>query len=147
MLPDRKRLPTERTGLTRTFRLKHLHKNGDVDQISVYFRTGCYPDGRLGEIFITADKGGSLTSGALDAAAMMMSMMLQYGVPLDVVMGKIRGTRFPPNGFTGDSEFPSCSSILDLLAQWALAKYGPKDELKIEEPEPKPEEPKPDPAP
>lgn len=122
--PKRERLPSERQGLTRTFRLAYIHKDGTPDKMSLYFKTGCYPDGRLGEVFITVDKVGTLASGALDNAAMMISMLLQYGVPLEVIAGKLRHSRFTPNGFTGDSEIPSCSSPLDLLAQWLLLRYG-----------------------
>lgn len=124
--PERERLPAERAGTTRTFRLAYVHKDGKPEVMSIYVRTGIYPDGRLGEIFITADKIGSLASGALDAAATMVSLLLQYGVPLDVITSKLRHTRYPPNGFTQDSEFPSCSSALDLVAQFLEARYGQK---------------------
>jgi len=131
-IPQRERLPSERAGLTRTFRLKYIHKDGTPDEMHLYFKTGCYPDGRLGEIFITVDKVGTLASGALDNAAMMISMLLQYGVPLEVITNKLRHSRFTPNGFTGDPEIPSCSSPLDLLAQWLELKYGKKpEELKL----------------
>jgi ribonucleoside-diphosphate reductase alpha chain len=127
--PEREKLPPERAGLTRTFRLAYIHKDGSPDVMSIYIKTGIYPDGRLGEIFITADKIGSLASGALDAAATMVSLLLQYGVPLDVITSKLRHTRYPPNGFTRDEEFPSCSSALDLVAQYLEARYGKKEPL------------------
>ena len=125
--PTRERLPPERHGLNRTFRLKHVHKDGSVDEMHIYIETGCYPDGRLGEVFITADRTGSLARGTLDTAATMISMMLQYGVPLEVIANKMRHTGFPPSGFTGDPEFPSCSSVFDLIAQFLLARYGKKE--------------------
>lgn len=126
--PQRDRLPSERQGLTRTFRLKYIHKDGTADEMHLYFRSGCYPDGQLGEVFITVDKVGTLASGSLDASATMISMLLQYGVPLEEITKKLRHSRFTPNGFTGDSEIPSCSSPLDLLAQWLNLKYAKKDE-------------------
>ena len=41
----------------------------------LYFTAGFYADGRLGEIFIKADKTGNLASGSLDATATMISLM------------------------------------------------------------------------
>ena len=128
MPPQRERLPAERAGWTKKFKLSYTHKDGTPDVMKIYLRTGIYEDGRLGEIFITADRVGTLASGALDAVATMVSMLLQYGVPLDVITSKLRHTRFPPNSFTGDEEFPSCSSILDLVAQFLDKRFGAKPE-------------------
>lgn len=127
--PERRRLPAERAGLTKKFRLQYTHKDGSADEMKFYFRTGCYPDGSLGEIFITADRVGTLASGALDAVATLASMLLQYGVPLETITEKLRHTRFPPAGFTGgDADVKSCSSPLDLLAQYLDLKYGASKE-------------------
>lgn len=120
----RERLPGERPSYTRKFRLKYVHKDGTADQMKLYFTAGTYDDGRLAEVFVRADKTGSLASGTLDAAATMISLMLQYGIPLEVITSKLRHTRFGPGGFTGDVEFPSCSSPLDLLAQWLERRWG-----------------------
>jgi ribonucleoside-diphosphate reductase alpha chain len=136
MGPVRKRLSPERPSITRVFRLPYTHKNGDTDTMHFYFTVGMYDDGQPGEIFIKADKTGSLASGSLDQVGIMMSMMLQYGVPLEDVIAKLRGTRFPPNGWTGDHEIKSCSSPLDLLAQWLKMKF-----IEPEPVEPEPVEP------
>ena len=141
---QRKRLPEERWGLTHVFRLAYVHKDGTPDLMQFYFRTGCYEDGTLGEVFITADKGGTLARGALDAVATMISMQLQYGVPLEAITEKLRHTRFPPSGSTGgDADIKMCSSPLDLLAQWLNLKYGKKPEEELP-PEPPPMDPAPE---
>ena len=121
----RDRLPTERRAITRVFRLAYTHKDGTPGIMQFYFSVGLYDDGRVGEVFLKADKTGTLASGALDAVAMMISMMLQYGVPLGDIVPKLRGIRFEPSGFTKDPEIPSCSSPLDLLAQWLAKKFLP----------------------
>lgn len=126
LAPVRERLPDDRTSSTRRFRLRYTHKDGTPDTMRLYFTAGLYPDGRVGEVFVKADKTGTLASGSMDCVAVMMSMMLQYGVPLEEVCKKLRHTRFGPGGWTGDAEFPSCSSPLDLLAQWLMKKWGPK---------------------
>lgn len=125
----RRRLGPERAGITRTFRLAYQHKDGSPDVMHIYFTAGVHEDGTLGEVFVRADKTGTLASGALDAAAIYMSMMLQYGVPLAEVLSKIRGSRFPPSGFTRDPEIPSCTSPLDLLARWLELKFIPPESL------------------
>lgn len=123
----RRRLGPERASITRTFRLAYQHKDGSPDLMHIYFTAGVHDDGTLGEVFVRADKTGTLASGALDAAAIYMSMMLQYGVPLEDVLSKIRGSRFPPSGFTKDPEIPSCTSPLDLLARWLELKFVTKE--------------------
>jgi ribonucleoside-diphosphate reductase alpha chain len=119
----RDRLPSERRALTRVFRLAYTHKDGTPGIMTFYFSVGLYDDGRVGEIFLKADKTGTLASGALDAVAMMMSMLLQYGVPLADIVPKLRGIRFEPSGFTKDPEIPSCSSPLDLLGRWLEVRF------------------------
>ena len=96
----------------------------EASRMKIYFTVGKYPDGRPGEIFIKADRSGSLASGALDAVAMMMSIALQHGIPLENLTSKLRHTRFEPDGYTQDPHFPSASSPLDLLAQWLTSIFG-----------------------
>lgn len=125
--PERERMPETRTAVTKVFRLRHQHKDGSNDVMKLYFTAGLYDDGRVGEVFIKADKVGTLASGALDAVSIYLSMLLQLGMPLERVIEKIRGTRFPPSGFTRDSDVPNCTSPLDLLARWLEHKFLPKE--------------------
>ena len=120
---ERKQLPEIRSSITRAFRLPYTHKDGSTDLLHLYFTVGLYDNGKPGEIFIKAGKTGTLASGALDACGIMMSMMLQYGVPLEEIVKKLRHTNYPPKGFTGDDEIKSCSSPLDLLAQFLEQKF------------------------
>lgn len=120
----RVRMPTQRAGFTRRFRLRYTHKDGRPDVMRLYFTANVYENGLVGEVFVKAGRVGTLASGALDSAAIMISLLLQHGVPLSMVTSKLRHTRFEPSGFTGDPEFPSCSSPLDLLAQWLERKFG-----------------------
>jgi ribonucleoside-diphosphate reductase alpha chain len=119
----REYLPVERRSITHVFRLAYLHSDGRPDLMKFYFTVGLFDDGRPGEVFIKADKSGSLASGALEAVGVMISMLLQHGVPLESILGKLRHTRYPPDGFTKDPTVPSCSSPLDLLAQWLGQKF------------------------
>lgn len=126
---ERERLPDERQSLTRKFKLQRSMKTKTCPscqhrweepgtEMRIYVTSSTYPDGRIGEVFIKADKAGTLASGALDAVAIAISVGLQYGVPLVAYTSKLVGTRFEPSGFTRDKDFPSCTSVLDLVARW-----------------------------
>lgn len=105
-------------------------------KLKFYVTAGMYDDGKLGELFIRADRAGSFMNGVLDTMAMVMSIALQHGVPLDVLTSKMRHTRFPPNGFLKDDEFRSCASPIDLLAQWLTKRFEPM--VVADDPQPEP---------
>jgi ribonucleoside-diphosphate reductase alpha chain len=117
--PTRERLPEERNGVTKVFRIQDGSKT-----MKVYITPNTYPNGKIGEVFLKVDKQGHLASGALDAVATCMSVGLQYGIPLESFTSKLRAMRFDPAGFTGDTEFPTCSSVLDLVARFLEARFG-----------------------
>lgn len=75
------------------------------------------------EVFITASKQGSTVDGLLDAVAILISVALQSGVPLEEVVNKMRGRRFEPSGLTSNPKIPTASSILDYLARYAQLKF------------------------
>jgi len=116
----RRRLPDERQALT--------HKLS-VAGHEGYITVGLYEDGTPGEIFITMSKEGSTISGLMDAFATSVSMALQYGVPLRVLVEKFSHMRFEPSGFTGNKDIPMAKSILDYIFRWLAKKFLPADEL------------------
>lgn len=91
-----------------------------MTELKLYVIAGMYDDGRLGELFIRAEKMNGFISGILDAMATTISIALQHGVPLKQLTEKYRGARFPPSQSFGmdDKEFKSCTSPMDLIAQW-----------------------------
>lgn len=112
--PSRRRLPDTRQSTTRKFKVL---RDGE-EELAIYVTAGVYEDGSPGELFLKCDRQGSLTSGALDAVAMTISLGLQHGVPLKAYVDKLVAMRFDPSGFTGDAKYRSCTSILDLVARW-----------------------------
>ena len=122
--PTRSPMPEVRDGITRKFMIPYTHKDGTKDKLKLYITANTDEHGQLKEVFIKADKMGGLASGALDAVATMLSIALQYGIPLEVLTSKLRRNLFGPSGFTGDKEFPSCSSPFDLIAQFLDKKFG-----------------------
>lgn len=123
MTATKSRLPVDREGVTHRFRITSLGADGELVETNGYVQTGCYEDGRLGEIFIKIGKPGS--EGAVwDQLAIVFSIALQHGVALEELCGKLRATRFEPSGATSNQDIPRCTSVSDYLARWLLGKYG-----------------------
>ncbi len=110
----RRRLPDERPSVTHKFSIAG-HEG--------YITVGMYDDGSPGEIFITMSKEGSVVSGLMDAFATAISMCLQYGVPLDVIVDKFAHTRFEPSGFTNNKRIPMAKSVTDYIARWLADRF------------------------
>jgi ribonucleoside-diphosphate reductase alpha chain len=115
----RRRLPDERQAITHKFSIAG-HEG--------YITAGLYEDGTPGEIFITMSKEGSTISGLMDAFATSVSMALQYGVPLRVLVEKFQHMRFEPSGFTGNRQIPIAKSVLDYIFRWLGFKFLPAEE-------------------
>jgi ribonucleoside-diphosphate reductase alpha chain len=112
--PQRRRLPVERQAITHKF---------SIGGHEGYLTVGMYADRSPGEIFITMAKEGSVISGLMDSFATTVSLALQYGVPLAVMVDKLSHTRFEPSGYTGNKELPFAKSIMDYLFRWLELKF------------------------
>jgi ribonucleoside-diphosphate reductase alpha chain len=88
-----------------------------------YITVGLYQDGSPGEIFVRMAKEGSVIAGLMDSFATSISLALQHGVPLTVLIEKFKGTRFEPSGFTGNQEIPIATSIMDYLFRWLNIRF------------------------
>lgn len=82
-----------------------------------------YSDGQPGEIFLVMAKEGSAISGLMDSFATAISLALQYGVPLKVLIDKFSHVRFEPSGHTGNPEVPFAKSIVDYIFRWLASKF------------------------
>ena len=111
---QRKRLPDERESITHKFSIAG-HEG--------YITVGKYEDGTAGEIFITMSKEGSVVSGLMDAFATSISMCLQYGVPLQVLVDKFAHTRFEPSGYTNNPRIRVAKSVTDYIFRWLADKF------------------------
>lgn len=103
---EKKPLPLKRKGFT---------QEAEVGGQKIYFRTGEYEDGQLGEIFIDMFKEGAAYRSLLNCFAVAVSMGLQYGVPLEKFVDKFTYTRFEPCGFTNHPNIKNATSILDFI--------------------------------
>jgi len=123
---QRKKLPDERKSITHKF---------SVGGHEGYITVGCYENGKPGEIFITMSKEGSAISGLMDSFATSVSIALQYGVPLQVMVRKFIHMRFEPSGFTNNRQIPIAHSIMDYLFRWLALKFLPPEEHGISTPD------------
>ena len=87
-----------------------------------------YDDGQPGEIFLVMAKEGSAISGLMDSFATAISLALQYGVPLRVLIDKFSHVRFEPSGHTGNPAVPFAKSIVDYIFRWLASRFLPIDE-------------------
>jgi len=69
----------------------------------------------------------------MDSFATSVSLALQYGVPLQVLVDKFSHTRFEPSGFTGNPDIPIAKSITDYIFRWLSLKF---DQPALEDGEP-----------
>ncbi|MCC6334005.1 MAG: vitamin B12-dependent ribonucleotide reductase [Myxococcales bacterium] len=114
----RKRLPDERRAITHKFSIAG-HEG--------YLTVGMYEDGQPGEVFITMAKEGSTVSGLMDSFATAISLSLQYGVPLQVLVDKFSHTRYEPAGFTNNPDLPIAKSLTDYIFRWLALKFLPQE--------------------
>jgi len=119
VVPQRHRLPDERQAITHKFEIAG-HQG--------YLTVGMYEDGAPGELFLVMAKEGSTVSGLMDAFATSISMALQYGVPLKVLVDKFAHMRFEPSGFTKNPEIPMAKSIMDYIFRWLGSKFLQEEE-------------------
>ena len=111
---NRRRLPNERPSITHKFSIAG-HEG--------YITVGMYQDGQPGEIFVVMSKEGSVVSGLMDSFATSISLCLQYGVPLEVLVDKFSFSRFEPSGFTDNPRIRIAHSITDYLFRWLADKF------------------------
>jgi ribonucleoside-diphosphate reductase alpha chain len=110
----RNKLPVERFSVTHKFK---------VGSHEGYITVGLYKDGSPGELFITMAKEGSTVSGLMDSFACAISLALQHGVPLRLLVNKFAHTRFEPSGWTQNPEIGYANSIMDYIFRWLDLRF------------------------
>jgi len=114
-------LPERREGWTQEARVAG-HK--------VYLRTGEYPDGTLGEVFIDIAKEGATLKGVLGCFAIAVSKGLQYGVPLEEFVDTFTFQTFEPRGMIeGHENIKMSNSIVDYVFRALGLEYLNRTDL------------------
>ncbi|WP_127752678.1 hypothetical protein [Devosia sp. 1566] len=98
---DRHRLPNRRSCTTLAFR-----HNGAAYNLTA----GYYADGQIGEVFIDGPRIGSEVSHLVHDIAVLVSIAIQYHVPVEVMQGAVGRTEITgtPHSVAG--------AVLDLVA-------------------------------
>ncbi len=123
-VPRRRRLPDERKAITHKFQIGASCEG--------YLTVGLYEDGQPGEIFITLSKEGSSQAGLVDSFATAISLGLQYGVPLKVLVNKFVHARYEPSGPTQNPNIPVAKSVVDYIFRWLALKFlSPEDRQSV----------------
>lgn len=107
--PYRRRLPDTRQALTHKF---------SIGGTEGYLTVGEFEDGSPGEVFIQMSKAGSTVNGLMDTIGILLSLCLQYGVPLETVVRKFSHVRFEPEGMSRNPDIPMAKSVIDYLGRW-----------------------------
>ena len=119
--PKRRRLPGRRRGHCQKFKVAG-HK--------VYLNVGEYPDGTLGEIFLSSHKEGATFRSVMSLFAQAVSIALQYGVPLEEFVNAFTFTRFEPSGPVADHDrLKNCTSVVDAVFRHLGIEYLGRDDL------------------
>ncbi len=117
--PYRRRLPEERQAIIHKF---------SIGGHEGYLTVGMFEDGGPGEICIVMSKEGSTLSGVMDSFATAVSLALQYGVPLQVLVDKFAHVRFEPSGVTNNPQIRFAKSVVDYIFRWMANRYMPKEQ-------------------
>ena len=112
--PRRRRLPDERKAITHKF---------SIGSHEGYITIGLYDDGKPGEMFVTMAKEGTVVAGLMASLATTVSIALQYGVPLQVLVNKFVHVRFEPSGYTKNEHIRIAKSIVDYIFRWMALKF------------------------
>jgi hypothetical protein len=97
--PGRNRLPNRRPAITFAFERDNSHYQATV---------GYFPDGRVGEIFLNADRPDSFLDALTSDAAILASIAMQYGATLDEIRHALK------RDIRGDAATP-IGAALDLI--------------------------------
>jgi hypothetical protein len=81
----RQPLPQKRRNETQGF---------ERDGINIQMTIGFYEDGRIGEIFLNADRADSMLDVLMSDAAIIASIALQHGVPLQQIAHALKRDKF-----------------------------------------------------
>lgn len=126
-LAQRKALPAKRRGYIQKAR---------VGGHNVYLRTGEYPDGTLGEIFIDLHREGAAFRSLMNCFAIAISLGLQYGVPLEEFVSAFVFTRFEPNGPVQlHNNIKMATSVIDYIFRDLALNYLGRTDLVQVKPE------------
>jgi ribonucleoside-diphosphate reductase alpha chain len=112
--PQRRQMPVDRQEIGRKFK---------VGEYEGYIHVGLFPEGDPGDVFVDIAKEGTTLAGLMNAFMIAVSVGIQYGVPLEVLVSKFAHMRFEPSGITNDPEIRVAKSIPDYIFRWMGKRF------------------------
>jgi hypothetical protein len=79
-ISDQRRTHLPHRRMAETFELRH----GNLNTV-FYVTLGRYPDGQVGEVFVSGAKAGSELEAMVRDGAILLSLAMQHHVPLDLI--------------------------------------------------------------
>jgi ribonucleoside-diphosphate reductase alpha chain len=115
--PMRRRMSDTRVSITHKF---------DIAGHEGYLTVGLFDDNKSpGELFITMAKEGSTIGGLMDTIGTLVSLSLQYGVPIEALVKKFSHVHYEPSGFTKNPDIRIAKSITDYIFRWLGIQFIP----------------------
>jgi ribonucleoside-diphosphate reductase alpha chain len=115
--PSRRRMSDTRVSITHKF---------DIAGHEGYLTVGLFDDNKSpGELFITMAKEGSTIGGLMDTIGTLVSLSLQYGVPIEALVKKFSHVHYEPSGFTKNPDIRVAKSITDYIFRWLGNQFIP----------------------
>jgi ribonucleoside-diphosphate reductase alpha chain len=115
--PVRRRMGDTRVSITHKF---------DIAGHEGYLTVGLFDDNKSpGELFITMAKEGSTIGGLMDTSGTLVSLSLQYGVPIEALVKKFSHVHYEPSGFTKNPDIRIAKSITDYIFRWMGIQFIP----------------------
>jgi ribonucleoside-diphosphate reductase alpha chain len=115
--PIRHRMSDTRVSITHKF---------DIAGHEGYLTVGLFDDNKHpGELFITMAKEGSTIGGLMDTIGTLVSLSLQYGVPIEALVKKFSHVHYEPSGFTKNPDIRIAKSITDYIFRWLGIQFIP----------------------
>jgi ribonucleoside-diphosphate reductase alpha chain len=118
---SRRNLPLRRNGIT---------LEAVVGGKKVYLRTGEYPEGSLGELFLDLENADPEYRALLGCFAISVSLALQYGIPLQEFVDRFTFTQFDPSGpVSGHPNVKLATSLVDYVFRALGVEYLDRKDL------------------
>lgn len=139
----RHRLPVTRTSVTHEFTIHALavDNSGESGDVNGSITVGLFANGMPGEIFIKLDTYGDSVKGFADQWAIVVSLALQFGVPLKAICEKGVHARFDPSGYTDTFVYDkkgncvgkiNATSVIDYICRWLQLRFLPGGEQTLQ---------------
>lgn len=105
-------------------RISKTHE-AQIDGLKIFVTVSAYNDGKIAEIYMSADREGTILKGLLDSLSKTISKMIQYNIPIEDVAKSLLGQKYEPHGLViGHPYIKQVDSISDFVARIIFLELG-----------------------